>query len=293
MSGPERIFKILNYLLLILFCLSILYVFLHVFALAFNEGRDAARGGISIFPRKPTLENFAEIFRANSKIGRAYLVSVARTVIGTISSVFVTAMAAYAIKGKLPGKNLLVTFLLITMLFSGGIIPRYIVLNQLGLLNRFWVYILPGLYSAWNILVMRAFFQTIPIALEESARIDGAGDFYIFIRIYLPLSGAVIAVISLFNAIGHWNDWFSGAFYVRDENLKPVQTLLQEMLTEYTRLARAAEESYKNLARAERNVTSESIRMAMIVLVSFPVVCIYPFVQKYFVKGLMIGSIKE
>lgn len=291
MSG--RIFKILNYLLLILFSLSILYVFLNVFALAFNQGRDAARGGITVFPRTPTLENFAEIFRANSKIGRAYLVSVSRTVIGTISSVFVTAMAAYAIKGKLPGKNLLVTFLLITMLFSGGIIPRYIVLNQLGLLDRFWVYILPGLYSAWNILVMRAFFQTIPLALEESARIDGAGDFYIFIRIYLPLSGAVIAVISLFNAIGHWNDWFSGAFYVRGENLKPVQTLLQEMLTEYTQLARAAEESYKNLARAERNVTSESIRMAMIVLVSFPVVCIYPFVQKYFVKGLMIGSIKE
>ena len=136
---------------------------------------------------------------------------------------------------------------------------------------------------------MRSFFQTIPGALEESARIDGAGDFYIFIRIYLPLIGAVI---SLFNAIGHWNDWFSGAFCVRSEDLKPVQTLLQEMLTEYTRLARCAEESYKNLVWVERNVTSESIRMAMIVLVSFPVICIYPFIQKYFVKGFMIVSIK-
>lgn len=295
-SKGERIFRILTYSIIILLCLSIILPFLNVLALAFNEGKDAEQGGIFIWPRVWTLENFKEVFNS-SNIIQAYMITLFRTVVGTIASVFLTAMAAYTLKSKtMPGVKFFTMMIFFTMLFSGGVIPYYMLLKELHLINTIWVYIIPGLYSAWNIIIMRTFFSGISISLEESAKLDGCNDFGVFMRVILPLSKPVIAVIGLFNAVGHWNDWFTGSFYVQNTNIRPVSTLLQEMLTRQDAIRaqlmqNAGSQSYEILERM--TVTGNSLKMATIIVVVAPILCVYPFIQKYFAKGVMIGSVKE
>ncbi|MFB9279719.1 carbohydrate ABC transporter permease [Cohnella cellulosilytica] len=294
-SAGEKIFIILNYLLILLLCLSIILPFLNIVALAFNPGKDAERGGIFFWPRIWSLENFEKVFQAGN-IGSAFAISLFRTFVGTIAGVFLSAMAAYALRSKtLPGGKFFMMLVFFTMLFSGGIIPYYMLLKSIHLTDSIWVYVLPGLYSAWNLIILRTFFQQIHPSLEESARIDGYNDFSIFLRIIMPLSRPVIAVIGLFTAVNHWNDWFTGAFFIRSAKLRPLSTLLQEMLTsaEAMRdtLNQAAGIKYQLLDKIQ--ITADSLKMATIIVVVAPVVIIYPLIQKYFSKGVMIGSMKE
>ncbi|TYP76704.1 carbohydrate ABC transporter permease [Paenibacillus methanolicus] len=295
LSVGEKAFKAINYLIIIALCLSIILPFLNIIALAFNPGKDAEKGGIYFWPRIWSLDNFRHAFQA-ANIGDAFKISLFRTVVGTIASVLLTAMAAYALKSKtLPGGKFFMMMIFFTMLFGGGTIPFYMLLKSIHLTDTIWVYIIPSLYSAWNLIIFRTFFQQIHASLEESARIDGYNDFQIFMRVILPLSKPVMAVIALFNAVGHWNDWFTGAFYVREESLRPLSTLLQEMLmsAEAMRdtLNQAAGTNYDLLLKIQ--ITSNSLKMATIVIVVTPIILIYPFVQRYFAKGVMIGSIKE
>jgi putative aldouronate transport system permease protein len=296
LSPGEKAFRIVNALLLILLCLTIILPFLNVIALAFNEGKDAEQGGIYFLPRTWSLENFEELF-SSGNIMQAFFISMFRTVIGTVASVIFTAMAAYALKSRtMPGVKLFTMAIFFTMLFNGGLIPYYILLKDIHLTNSIWVYIIPSLYSVWNILIMRTFFQQISGSLEEAARIDGYNDFAIFWRIIMPLSKPVVAVISLFNAVSHWNDWFTGAFFVRNGDLRPLSTLLQEMLTRQESLKRLLTNmaSGANLDMLDRmHVTGNSLKMATIVIVVTPIIMIYPFIQKFFAKGVMIGSLKE
>ncbi|WP_053372163.1 carbohydrate ABC transporter permease [Paenibacillus sp. FJAT-27812] len=296
LSPGEKAFRIINALLLILLCLTIILPFLNVIALAFNEGKDAEQGGIYFLPRALSLENFEELF-SSGNIMQAFFISMFRTVIGTVASVIFTAMAAYALKSRtMPGVKLFTMAIFFTMLFNGGLIPYYILLKDIHLTNSIWVYIIPSLYSVWNILIMRTFFQQISGSLEEAARIDGYNDFAIFWRIIMPLSKPVVAVISLFNAVSHWNDWFTGAFFVRNADLRPLSTLLQEMLTRQESLKRLLTNmaSGANLDMLDRmHVTGNSLKMATIVIVVTPIIMIYPFIQKFFAKGVMIGSLKE
>lgn len=289
-----RFFKIFNLVIVALLCLSIILPFLNILALSLNEGTDAQRGGISFFPREFSFENYMEVFK-QSTIINAFGISLFRTVVGTIISVFLTAMAAYALKTKtLPGRKFITFFIFFTMLFSGGIVPYYLVLTELHLTNTIWVYIIPSLYSVWNILIMRTFFLQIPDSIEEAARIDGCSEFQIFLKIILPMSKPVIATIGLFNAVAHWNDWFSGSFYVRNPELKPLATILQEMLTRQQALADALMKNSGAYELIEKiTVTGDSLKMATIILVVAPIIMIYPFIQKYFVKGVNIGSVKE
>lgn len=289
-----RFFKALNISIVILLSLSIILPFLNILALSLNEGTDAQRGGIHFFPREFSFENYLEVFKQSS-ILNAFGISVFRTVVGTIISVFLTAMAAYALKTRtLPGRKVITFIIFFTMLFSGGIVPYYLVLTELQLTNTIWVYIIPSLYSVWNILIMRTFFLQIPDSIEEAARIDGCSEFQIFIRIILPMSKPVIATIGLFNAVAHWNDWFSGSFYVRNPELKPLATLLQEMLTKQQTMADALLRNSGAYAMLEKiTVTGDSLKMATIIIVVAPIIMIYPFIQKYFVKGVNIGSVKE
>ncbi|WP_397335515.1 carbohydrate ABC transporter permease [Paenibacillus thiaminolyticus] len=295
-STGEKIYRIVIYVVIILLCLSIILPFLNIFALSFNAGKDAERGGIFFWPRVWTLENYQEVFSSSNILG-AYAITLFRTVVGTFFSVFLTAMAAYTLKSKtLPGVKFFTLMIFFTMLFSGGVIPYYMLLKQLHLVNTIWVYVIPGLYSAWNIIIMRTFFSQISVSLEESAKLDGCNDFTTFIRIIMPLSKPVIAVISLFNAVGHWNDWFTGAFYVQKTNLRPVSTLLQEMLTRQDAIRAALMQnagttSYEILEKMQ--VTGNSLKMATIIVVVTPIICVYPFVQKFFAEGVMIGSVKE
>ncbi|MEG0292904.1 carbohydrate ABC transporter permease [Enterococcus sp.] len=293
-SKSEKIFKVFNYTIVSALCLTIILPFLNILALSFNQGADSERGGIYFWPRAWTLENFSEVFRA-SDIMNAMGISIFRTVVGTFVSVLLTALAAYALKKKsLPGRRMLTFFIFFTMLFSGGTIPYYLVLKSIGLTNTIWVYIIPGLYSVYNIMIMRTFFMSIPVSLEEAARIDGATEFGIFFKLILPMSKPVITTIALFNAVNHWNDWFTGAFYVRNAKLRPLSTLLQEMLTKQEALSEAllrGTASYDSLSRI--TLTGESLKMATIIVAVAPIIVIYPFVQKHFVKGVSIGSIKE
>src|SRR4051812_19077222 len=280
----SKYMRILNFTIIVLICLTILLPFMHVLAISFNSGVDAQKGGIAFWPREWSIENYFEVFKQENLMN-GLLISVFRTVVGTAVGVGLMSMAAYALTIKtLPGKKYFTIFVFFTILFSGGTVPYYLVLNELNLTNTIWVYIIPTLYSVTNILLLRTSFNQLPFSVIEAARIDGCSEFKIFRSIVLPMSKPVLATISLFTAVGHWNDWFSGSFYVREASLKPLATLLQEMLTRQSALSDILLRNSGSMAYAQLEkitVTSDSLQMATIIVVMLPMVIIYPFIQKY------------
>lgn len=293
-SLGERSLLAVNNLLLAMFALSALYPFIYMTALALNEGLDSVKGGIYLWPREFTWVNVQTVV-SNPLVRDAFWISILRTVTGTAIGVIVTGLAAYGLSFRLlPARKFLMIYFLIPMLFSGGLIPYFIVLRDLHLINTFWVYIFPTALSVWNLIVMRSFFENIPEALIEAAEIDGANALTIFWKIVIPTSMPMIAAITLFTAVMHWNSWFDGAFFVNQMELKPLQTFLQSMLAN----AEAAENLRQGVnaesigAEASKAVTPTSLRMSVVVLGTIPVLLIYPFLQKYFVQGVMIGSVK-
>lgn len=292
-SPGETAIQAFIYICLILLTLVIVLPCLHILALSFNDGRDAAQGGVYLWPRMFTLDNFRDVFKDGS-IMNAYGVTIGRTVIGTLLSLFVTTMSAYALRERaLPARSFILFAITFCMLFSGGLIPTYIQYNNLGLLNTFWVYIFPNTMSVTYLMMVRSTMDGIPDSLVESAQLDGCGHFAIYTRIILPLSKPVIAVIGLYTAVNHWNDWFSGAFYMTSNKLWPVQTVLQQMLTRAMAAQQEVVTISSAIARNASNVTSDSLKMAAVVITVTPILCVYPFIQKYFAKGAMIGAVKE
>ena len=295
MKGSTAL-RVLNSTLIILFCLAIILPFLHVLAISFNSGIDAQKGGIGFWPREWSIENYTEVFKQNNLLNGLFI-SIFRTVVGTVVGVALMSMAAYAMTVKtLPGRKAITFFVFFTMLFSGGTVPYYLVLTELNLTNTIWVFIIPSLYSVTNILLLRTSFSQLPFSVIEAARIDGCSEFRIFRTIVIPMSKPVLATISLFTAVGHWNDWYAGSFFVRDASLKPLATLLQEMLTRQAALSDILLRNSGSMAYAQLDkmtVTSDSLQMATIIVVMLPMLVIYPFIQKYFVKGITVGSIKE
>lgn len=291
-SLSEKMIQLIIDCLLIGLCLLILLPCINVLVLSFNEGTDAAKGGIYFWPRVFSLANYKEVF-ADGSIMKAYKITIARTVIGTAASLLVTSLAAYALKeAKLPFRKIITILITFTMLFSGGMIPTYIQYNKLHLLNSFWVYVVPSLVSVTYLLMMRTFFESVPESLEESAKLDGCGYFKIYTKIMLPLSKPVIAVVGLYTAVNHWNDWFSGAFYMKSSVLWPVQTVLQQMLSRAMASQQAVTSVSQAIAHNTNTVTSDSLKMAAVVVTTIPILCVYPFVQKYFAQGAMIGAVK-
>ncbi|ACK41633.1 MAG: carbohydrate ABC transporter permease [Dictyoglomus turgidum] len=293
-SLGEKTFDIVNYGLMILLVIITLYPFLYVLAVSLNDPFDTIKGGITIFPRIFTLDNYKEIFNYPS-IGRAALISTLRTIIGTIIGVFSTAIVAYVLSRRdFFARKLITTLFVITMYVGGGLVPEYLLIRGLGLMNNFLVYILPGLINPFNLILIRAYIDTLPSELQESAMIDGANDFIIFLKIILPLSLPVLATVALFVAVGHWNSWFDTYLYCGgNKNLTTLQYELQKIL------ANAAASSttidyYSNLdpTRTMR-VTPQSLRMAMTIITTLPIVLVYPFLQKYFIKGMTLGAIKN
>ncbi|NLK63462.1 MAG: carbohydrate ABC transporter permease [Tissierellia bacterium] len=292
----EKVFKVFNVTVLFLFGLTTLYPFIYIIALSLNEGVDSMKGGIWLFPRKFTLFNYQYVL-SNHLIQNAYIITIGRTVIGTLLSISVTALVAYGLSYRnLPYKRGIMTFIIIPMVFNGGLIPYYLQLRALGLLNKFWVYIFPFSFSIFNMFVMRKFFMDIPESLNESAFIDGATYLQTLYKIVLPLSKPMLAALSLFTAVNQWNDWFSGAFYVSDLKLIPVQTYLQkilsadslQMLTGDNRMV--AEAAVRQGQYKEMTITA--VKMSVVVIGTLPILCVYPFLQKYFVKGMLVGAIK-
>lgn len=299
MSLPDRIYTTLNYAVLLIFCLTALYPFIYFLALSFNDGYDAMKGGIYFVPRAYTLQNYAKAFH-NPLILNSFFISIARTVIVTVLSVLLTAMLAYALARKgLPGRKYIIFFFFFTTLFSGGLIPTFILYRQLHIIDTFWVLVLPSLYNFFNAIIMKTFFDGLPAGLSESARIDGAGELAVFLRIILPLSMPVMATIALFVGVGCWNDWFTGQFFIQNENLQPAATFLNKMISEASFESMTSSNSgsaIQNMNQSQmelRGVTPEALRMTFVIIITTPIICIYPFLQKYFVKGVLVGSLKE
>ncbi|MCT2193850.1 carbohydrate ABC transporter permease [Paenibacillus sp. p3-SID1389] len=294
-SRGDRVMVAFIYVFLTIFSLSTLYPFLNAIAISLNEGLDTAKGGITLWPRSFTLENYEVVFQ-DERLMSGFIISVLRTVVGTVSAILATAIFAYGMtKRELMGRKFYMLMCIFTMYFSGGLIPTFLLIRNLGMFNSFWVYIIPSLIGVWNMIIFRTFFQGLPQGLEESAKIDGCGNWGTLFRIVLPLSGPVIATLSLFTAVGHWNEWFIASIYISKEELLPIQTILKQILasnivSEQTANLDAAAQAH--MAQA-KTVTSKSLSMATMMVATIPIVLVYPFVQKYFVKGVLVGSLKE
>lgn len=286
---------IIIYVFLSVLAFSTFYPFWNAAVVSFNSGADTALGGITFWPREFTLENYEIVFN-DQRLINGFYISVMRTVIGTVSSIIVTAIFAYGMtKREMIGRKFYMVMCIITMYFSGGLIPSFLLIRSLGLMDTFWVFVIPSLVSVWNMIIFKTFFQGLPGGLEESAKIDGCGNWGTFFRIVLPLSGPVIATLSLFTAVNHWNDWFMPSIYINNENLMPIQTMLKQILNtnivsdQIGNLDSAAQGQLQKM----QSVTSKSLSMATMMIATLPIIMVYPFVQKYFVKGVLVGSLKE
>ncbi|MFD2114671.1 carbohydrate ABC transporter permease [Paenibacillus yanchengensis] len=273
-----------------------LYPFWNAIVIAFNQGSDTALGGLTFWPRAFTLDNF-KVILSDTRFFNAMGISLARTIVGTFFSIFFTALLAYGLsKRGIVGRNVYMMIAIFTMYFQGGLIPTYLWLRELGMFNNFWVLFVPFLVTVWNMIVFRTFFQQIPAGLEESAKMDGCTNYGVFFRVVIPLSGPVIATLSLFQAVFFWNEWFNAGIYINNTNLLPVQNYLvnlinsnssQEMLAELSNVPGGAGDA------VNRSITPKSLQMTALIVVSMPIIMVYPFVQKFFVKGVLIGSLKE
>lgn len=289
-SGWDMAFTIFNTIFMILFVVITLYPVLNTLAISFNDGTDALRGGIYLWPRKWTMKNYITVLQKDNLITGA-IVSVARTVIGTILSLVANAILAFIVSRKrFLFKKQLSLFWVITMYVNGGMIPTFLLYKNLHLTNSFWVYVVPGMISAFNMLVIRTYMNGIPDSLEESAQLDGAGYTTIFVKIISPLCKPVYATVALFVAVGQWNSWFDAMLYNRmSDKLTTLQYELMKLLSSVTNQGNSAE-AMKN---ALGTVTPTSVRAAATILTMLPIVCLYPFLQRYFVTGLTIGGVKE
>ena len=272
------------------------FPFWYVLVASFNVGSDFARGGVYFWPRDFTLENYTRAFR-DPRIFASLRISVARTFIGVIIGLFFTSLVAYAGTVKtMPGRTAFIFFWYFTTIFGGGMIPFFILLRTLGLNRSFLLYVLPGIFSFFNYLLMRVYFDTLPEELRESAKMDGAGHIRILFQIYWPLSKPILATLALFIGVGHWNDWVTAAFFQSRTELFPAATVLQRLLREHSpQPVQLGEEGVGQelyLGAFVRTFTPQSLNMAFSMILSMPIVAFYPFLQKYFVKGVMIGAIK-
>ncbi len=288
-------FDIIFNIYLLIVVVVTLYPFLNVVAKSFNDPIDTVRGGITIYPRVFTLNNYKDLFQKGSNLILAFRNSFLRTGIGTVLSVLGCAMFAYPLsRPDFMFRKGFMQMLVVTMYVSGGLIPFYMLIRYLGLLNNFWVYIIPGLISAWNVIIIRSFIQNIPPALQESARLDGANDIKIFFDIILPLCVPVLATVALFVAVGQWNDWFSTYIYFNGENKKTWTTLQFELMKVLDSVNTGGKvDQYSEALRKQSQRNPEAIKMAITVLVTVPILCVYPFIQRYFVTGITLGSVKE
>lgn len=285
----EAIFDIVNNIIMLCICFLTLYPIWYVLVNAFNDGTDAMRGGIYWWPRQFSLKNFDAVF-ASSGIMQAMWVTVAKTVLGTVLHVFFTAMVAYAFSRKnLIGGKFYMLMGTVTLFFAGGLIPSFLLIRDLHLLDNFLVYIIPVMFSFFDLIIFMTFFREIPEGLEEAARIDGANDWSIFLRIVLPVSMPVIATIALFHGVYQWNDYFAGIIYINNVDLQPIQTYLFRVVAQSSSSQMMVAVQGSSVTRT---VTSQSIKLATMVVTTLPIVFVYPFLQRYFVKGMMIGSIK-
>lgn len=288
-SRSDRVYYLINNILLGIFFLIILIPLINVVACSFSDSFAVNSGQVFLWPVKFTLDGYKGVFTYPG-IWRAYGNSFYYTIFGTAINLFMTLIAAYPLaRRNLPGKGVVVALFMFTMLFSGGMIPGYLLIRDLHMINSVWSIVLPGAISVYNMIIARTFIQNIPVDLEEAAKIDGCSDFRYFVSIVLPLSKAVISVLMLYYAVGHWNDYMSALLYMNSDKKFPLQLMIRGLLTraEMAQPDGMTEEQYQ----AMKNM-ADLLRYSLIIVSSVPVLVIYPFAKKYFMKGVMIGAVK-
>lgn len=287
-SKSRKVFNLFNYLFLAALAFTTLYPFIYTLSISLSTTKAATETGLHLYPKEVSLMAYQMVFK-NKDLLIAYGNTIFRTVVGTLAGLLVTTMFAYALsRRELPNRKLYTCVILFTMLFNGGKIPTYLVLKELGLLNNILVYILPNLISAYNVIVARSFFQSLPSALHESASIDGAGEFRTFFKIILPLSMPIIMTLALWMAVMHWNSWYDAMMYMTDNTKITVQCLLQRIIQENN-----SELISQGVINPDAmQFTSETVKAATIIVSILPILAFYPFVQKYFIKGVMLGAVK-
>jgi len=297
-SIGDHIIDVIIIIIMLIVIVAVMYPFLNALAISLNHADDTARGGITIIPRRFAWESYRSIL-TNPLIWNAYFITISRTALGIITGLFCTGILAYGLAhSNLVGRKAYAIICLIPMYFGGGLIPVFLMIRGMGLFNNFLVYIIPALIGLFNLILMRTFFQSLPESLEESAMLDGANYLTIFFRIIVPISTPMIATIALFIGVFHWNDWFFGNVYITNANLRPMQNVLLGIINE----AAFAEQMAAIRAQAGgagpaivargRTVNVRSITMATMIVTMAPVIAVYPFLQRFFIKGIMVGSIK-
>ncbi|MBP3963093.1 carbohydrate ABC transporter permease [Paenibacillus lignilyticus] len=282
-STNDRIADTVVFLILLACGLAAVFPLLYVLSVSLTPFSEVLRnGGFILVPRSITFDAYRKLIM-ESNIPRAFGVTVLITVIGTILNMIITSLMAYPLSRKqLPGRNLFLMMVVFTLLFSGGIIPTYLVVKSIGLLDSIWAMILPNLVWSFNVLIMKSFYESLPEELFESARMDGAKEFRILLQIVVPLSVPVTLTIGLFYMVGHWNEFFQAIMYVTDRNLFPLQVVVREILIQ----------TQQPLENADNMTPSETLQMASVILASLPIIMVYPFMQKHFTKGMLLGSVK-
>ncbi|KUF33886.1 MULTISPECIES: carbohydrate ABC transporter permease [Lysinibacillus] len=288
-SKGDRAFTLFNYIFLTIVAVVVLYPLIFVLSASLSNPEYVISGDIWLWPKEFTVEAYQKVFQ-NPDIMNGFINTLKYTFFGTLLNIVMTICAAYPLSRRhLKGKGFIMAFMVFTMFFSGGLIPTYLLIRDLGMINTFWVMIIPNAVAVWNIIIMRTFFQSIPYELEESAMIDGAGNFRILWSIVLPLSLPVMAVMVLFYAVGHWNSYFQALIYLQDQDKFPLQLILRQILIQGQAddMIKATSESF-----LAQKLSVEGLKYAVLIVANLPMLMLYPFLQRYFVKGVMIGSLK-
>ncbi|WP_139992190.1 MULTISPECIES: carbohydrate ABC transporter permease [Paenibacillus] len=288
--ASERVFDVLNITVLLLFGAMVAYPFLNLLALSLNDGADAARGGIYIFPRKFSLDAYV-LLSQNHKLLEGFGWSVLRVIVGTSTALFVTGLLAYIVSIRhFSGRKFMRILFLVTMYFNGGLIPVYLLMVKLGLTDSFNVYWIPTLISAYFMLLMASYISELPEALFESARLDGATEITIYIRLVIPMSLPVFAAVFIYAAVGHWNSWFDVILYNSSGHFDTLQVYLRRLLLEVEASQQIMDQQL--IYQKFNSLSPLTLRAATTILVTVPILLVYPFLQKYFIGGLTIGSVK-
>ena len=289
-SISSKAFSILNYIVLTMMAVITLYPFIFILVNALSDPMKVAGNPTFLLPRDFTLVNFTEIFTGNNLLG-PFFISISRTVVGTVLTLVGCSLLAYGLsKPETPFRRTMYILIIFTMYISPGIIPDYILMYELNLLNTFWVYVIPGMINAFFLVLMKTYFESLPLELEDAAKVEGAGYYKIFWHIILPLSKPILATIAIFSAVGQWNNWMDNLLYNTNENLMTLQLMLMRFIE-----SQSYSLSNAQWLSASQNIietTSTSLSMAITVIVVVPVFLVYPFMQRYFVKGIMIGAVK-
>ncbi len=284
----EKVFNAANILFMILICVTMLYPFLYLLARSLSSP-EASSLSYSIIPQGFTLENYGKVLE-NSDIATGFKNALIRTVLGTAVNLVMTIFAAYPLsKRYFPHRTFWMGLVVFTMFFGGGMIPTYLLIKRLGMLNTIWALILPGAISTYNMIIMRNFFMALPESLEEAAQIDGANEMVVLFKVVLPMSMPILATIALWSMVGHWNAWFDALIYNTEPSIQVLQVVMRRIVLEGTAQMLNPNSSDNNF---HQFVNPENIKAATIMVTTIPIIMVYPFLQKYFVKGILVGSLK-